>query len=80
MPQGVLEKKSGMQVWLPPQVSGFAFVHLRECLCVLVGRLGIPSVSIAVPSFHASAASRESSSLGSLSVVFNERALHHNAA
>lgn len=49
------------------------------CMCVLVGRLSIPSVTIAVPSFHASAAPRESSSLGSLSVLFNEHAPHQNA-
>lgn len=41
---------------------------------VLVGRLSIPSVTLAVPSFHASAAPRESPSLGSLSALFNERA------
>lgn len=69
-----------MQVWIPPQVSVFMFVHLGECLRALVGRLGIPSVSTGVPSFHAPAAPRESSSLSSLSVVFNERALHQNAA
>lgn len=62
---------------------------LRMCVCpcvcappppvlkvrrVLVGRLSIPSVTLAVPSFHASAAPRESPSLGSLSALFNERA------
>lgn len=49
------------------------------CVCVLVGRMSIPSVTVAVLSFHAPAASRESSSLGSLSVLFNERASHQNA-
>ena len=49
------------------------------CVCVLVGRMSIPSVTVAVPSFHAPAAPRESSSLGSLSVLFNERAPHQNA-
>lgn len=49
------------------------------CVCVLVGRMSIPSVTVAVPSFHAPAPPRESSSLGSLSVLFNERASHQNA-
>lgn len=49
------------------------------CMCVLVGRMSIPSVTVAVPSFHAPAAPRESSSLCSLSVLFNERAAHQNA-
>lgn len=34
----------------------FTSVHFWECRHLLVGSLGIPSVSIAVPSFHASAA------------------------
>lgn len=56
-----------------------AFAHVLRFLCVLVGRMSIPSVTVGVPSFHAPAAPRESSSLGSLSVLFNECASHQNA-
>lgn len=69
-------------VWVCDTVCVCAFVlfgSLCVCVCVLVGRMSIPSVTVAVPSFHAPAAPCESSSLGSLSVLFNERASHQNA-
>lgn len=60
-------------------IVSMCLCSVSVCMCVLVGRMSIPSVTVSVPSFHAPAAPRESPSLGSLSVLFNERASHQNA-